>query len=145
MRDENGCFVNVTISNNNSYAIISKQDWYIPETYNVYGYNPVTDRKTGRWIFDNIINKDCSMDNIKSVFMCDNKLIVQYTSDIDFVLCKTKEECRRLYNGLEKATDKSNKTILYNHELVDSMKPWLYDMLEEKTGWNRKVFYKNKG
>ena len=125
--------------------MIAKKDWYIPETYNVYGYNPVTDRKTGRWIFDNIINKNCCMDNIKNVFMCENKLIVQYTSDIDFVVCKSKEECRRLYNGLEENIGENRKTVFFNNELAKGMRSWLYDIIEEKTGWRRGAILKKKG
>ena len=92
LRNEEGMFVENVITNRDKYAIIAKSDWFIPETYNVYGYNPVTDRKTGRWIFDNIINVNCNKYNLKNVFMCDNKLIVQYDNDFDFVLCKRMSE-----------------------------------------------------
>ena len=145
IRNEDGLFVENRIANNPEYAIIAKSDWYIPETYNVFGYNPVSDRKTGRWIFDNIINKDCCRENIKNVFMLDNKLIVQYDSDVDFVLCKNTDECRRLYNGLEAAMDKKNKYVFFTDTLVEARKSWLYNLLEEKTGWSRDVLYKKKG
>lgn len=145
LRDENGMFVENVIKNRVSYAIIAKSDWYIPETYNVYGYNPVSDRKTGRWIFDNIINVNCSKDNLKNVFMCDNKLIIQYNTDFDFVLCKNKAECLRLYNGLENAMGKKNKFVIFSNYLVDARKPWLYNELEKKTGWDRDILYKKKG
>jgi len=145
LRDENGLFVENKIKNRTTYAIIAKSDWYIPETYNVYGYNPVSDRKTGRWIYDNIINVNCNKYNLKNVFMCDNKLIIQYDTDFDFVLCKNKNECLRLYNGLERAKDKKNKFVIFSGYLVDARKPWLYNELEKKTGWDRETLYKKKG
>lgn len=145
LRDENGLFVENKIKNRTTYAIIAKSDWYIPETYNVYGYNPVSDRKTGRWIYDNIINVNCNKNNVKNVFMCDNKLIVQYDTDFDFVLCKNKSECLRLYNGLEHTKDKHNKFVIFSGYLVDARKSWLYSELEKKTGWNRETLYKKKG
>ena len=145
IRNEDGLFVENRVANNPEYAIIAKSDWYIPETYNVFGYNPVSDRKTGRWIFDNIINKNCCRENIKNVFMLDNKLIVQYDSDVDFVLCKNTDECRRLYNGLEGAMDKKNKYVFFTDTLVEARRAWLYNLLEEKTGWNRHVLFKKKG
>lgn len=145
LRTNDGIFVENTIKNNPNYAIIAKSDWYVPETYNVYGYNPVSDRKTGRWIFDNIINKDCCRENLKNVFMLDNKLIIQYNDDIDFILCKNAEECRRLYNGLEHATGKKNKFVLFSDTLVNARRTWLYNKLEEKTGWSRAILYKKKG
>lgn len=145
IRNEDGLFVENRVANNPEYAIIAKSDWFIPETYNVFGYNPVSDRKTGRWIFDNIINKDCCRENIKNVFMLDNKLIVQYDGDVDFILCKNTEECMRLYNGLEGAMDKKNKFVFFTNTLVEARKSWLYNLLEEKTGWSRDVLYKKKG
>lgn len=145
LRNDEGLFVENRIKNNAKYAIIAKSDWYIPETYNVYGYNPVSDRKTGKWIFDNLINADCSRDNIKNVFMCDNKLIVQYNTDFDFVLCKNASECLRLYNALERSMDKKNKYVFFSSYLVESRKPWLYNELEKKTGWSRETLYRKKG
>lgn len=145
LRDENGLFVENRIKNRKTYAIISKADWFIPETYNVYGYNPVSDRKTGRWIFDNLVNSNCDKYNSKNVFMCDNKLIIQYDSGLDFVLCKNKSECLRLYNGLENAMPKKNKFVVFSGYLVDARKPWLYNELEKKTGWDRDRLYKKKG
>ena len=145
LRDENGMFVENVIKNRTTYAIIAKSDWYIPETYNVYGYNPVSDRKTGRWIFDNIINVNCSKENIKNVFMCDNKLIVQYNTDFDLILCKTKNECLRLYNALEGAMGKKNKFVIFSGYIVQARKTWLYNEIEKKTGWRRETIYKKKG
>lgn len=145
LRNDEGLFIENKITNNEKYAIISKADWFIPETYNVYGYNPVSDRKTGKWIFDNLINVNCNKYNIKNVFMCDNKLIIQYDSDLDFVLCKNKKECLRLYNALESNLDKKNKFVIFSNYLVDARKPWLYNELEKKTGWDRETLYKKKG
>lgn len=145
LRNEEGMFIENKITNNEKYAIIAKSDWYIPETYNVYGYNPVSDRKTGRWIFDNLINVNCDKYHMKNVFMCDNKLIIQYDSDLDFVLCKTPKECLRLYNALEYNMGKKNKYVLFSNYLVDARKSWLYNELEKKTGWDRDTLYKKKG
>lgn len=144
-RNEFGMFVENKIKNNNKYAIIAKSDWYIPETYNVYGYNPVSDRKTGRWIYDNIINKDCTKENLKNVFMCHNKLIIQYTTDIDFVICKNADECLKLYNALQAETPKKNKYVIYSAYIAQGRISWLYDLIEEKTGWNRNMIVKTQG
>jgi hypothetical protein len=145
LRNEEGMFIENKISNNEKYAIIAKSDWFIPETYNVYGYNPVSDRKTGKWIFDNLINNNCCRENMKNVFMCDNKLIIYKDLDFDFVICKNKNECLRLYNALESNTGKKNKFVIFSSYLVDSRKSWLYNELEKKTGWDRDTLYKKKG
>lgn len=137
LRNEDGKFIENVVANNSSYAIIQKADWYIPETYYVYGYNPKTDRKTGRWIFDNIINKNCTRDNIKNIFMCDNKLIIQYGTDFDFVVCKNSDECVRLYTAFEHEVDPKNKYIIFSNHITKARKSWFYDQMEEKTGWDR--------
>ena len=87
LKNDNGLFVENKISNNNQYAIIAKNDWFIPETYNVYGYNPQTDKKTGKWILDNILLKNCNKDNLKNIFIFNEKLIIQYNLDFDFITC----------------------------------------------------------
>ena len=143
-RNEDGMFVDHIISNNKKYAIIAKSDVYTPETYHVYGYSPLTDKKTGRWIFDNIVNRDCSRDNFKSVFMLNNKLIVKYNDDFDMVICKNSDECARLYEGLRVNTDRKNKFVAYTGFVVNSMKSRYYDMIEEKTGWPRSAIVSTK-
>ena len=77
--------------------------------------------------------------------MCDNKLIIHRDSDFDFVLCKNKNECLRLYNALESNINKKNKFVIFSGYLVDSRKTWLYNELEKKTGWDRETLYKKKG
>lgn len=145
LRDKSGKFVVNRIVNNEKYTIVAKEDWWIPETYNVYGYDPLTNRKTGQWIFDNIVNKNCCRENFKNIFMCGNKLIIQYNTDFDFVVCKNPDECIRLYNGLMAATDPKNKFIMYSNFISKGRKSWLYDQIEEKTGWSRDAIMKNKG
>lgn len=143
-RNEIGTFIENRIENNNTYAIIAKEDWYIPEDYHVYGYNPMTERKTGRWIYDNIINKNCCRENLKNVFMCNNKLIVQYNGDIDLIICKNAAECMRLYNKLQDTTPKSNKFVFYSAFLDKNRIEWLYDLIEDKTGWPRTKIQRSK-
>jgi hypothetical protein len=77
--------------------------------------------------------------------MCDNKLIIYRDSDFDFILCKNKQECLRLYNGLESNLDKKNKFVIFSNYITEARKPWLYNELEKKTGWNRETLYKKKG
>jgi hypothetical protein len=144
IRNEYGIFEENIILDNNNYAIIAKDKWFIPETYHVYGFNPITDRKTGRWIYDNLINKDCSKENLKLVYMCHNKLIIQYNNDIDLVICNNDNECLRLYNKLEQETPKKNKYVMYTAYIADSRISWLYDLIQEKTGWNRNMIIRNK-
>lgn len=143
-RNKDGIFVDHIVANNKSYAIINKSDVYTPELFHVYGYNPVTDKKTGRWIYDNIIAKDCSKENFKNVFVMDNKLIIMYNGDFDLVICKDNDTCSRLYEGLRLETGKQKMFVQFTGNATKAMKPKYYDMIQEKTGWNRKVLSSRK-
>ena len=138
-RNKDGLFVDHIVANNKNYAIIAKSDVYTPEVFNVYGYSPMNDKKTGRWIFDNLISNDCSRENFKNVFILDNKLVIQHGTDFDLVICRNPDECSRLYEGLRLETGTKNKYVQYSGNVVKSMKPRFYDMIQEKTGWIRRA------
>ena len=136
LRDENGMFVENVILDNKDYIIINKHEWLIEETFNVFGYHPSKDRKNFDFIYNEIIMKNISRNNIKRIYTHQNKLIIQYDTDFDFVTCKNKDEAIRLYNALEKKVGK-NKYILFTKTLNKNLSSWFINKLEEKTGRSR--------
>ena len=136
LRDETGRFVENVIVDNDDFLILTKDEWLVEETFSVYGYHPNKDRKDFNFILNEMILKDCGIDNVKRVFVFNNRLIIQYDSDFDFVTCKTADECKRLYNTLQKYVGK-NKYVLFTGELTKEMSTWMLNEIEEKTGWDR--------
>jgi hypothetical protein len=144
IRNEYGMYTTNVISNNENYAIIAKNDWYIPETYHVYGYHPSKDRKTGRWIYDNIITHEHSIDNMKNIFYYKNKLIVQHNNDIDIIICKTKNEAKRLYDKCEQLSRNVYQYLFFTGEINKGRIKWLIQTIQEKTGWTYNKIIKNE-
>ena len=136
LRDENGMFVENVIVDNKDYVILNKHEWLIEETFNVFGYHPSKDRKNFEFIYKEIIMNDISKNNIKRIYTHQNKLIIQYDTDFDFVTCKNKDEAIRLYNMLEKKIGK-NRYILFTKTLNKNLSSWFINKLEEKTGRSR--------
>lgn len=142
-RNEYGKFVDNVIIDNSDYNIIAKDEWYVEETFHVYGYHPIKDRKTFDFILNEIILKDNNKENIKRVFTYKNKLIIQYNNDIDMVSCKTAGEAKRLYAALDKSVS-DKKYILFTGSLcTKNMSTWVLNKMEEKTGWTRNSCYRS--
>lgn len=143
IRDEHGKFVEHAIIDNDRYIILDKAEWYVDEKFNVYGYHPIKNRKTFKFILDNIVLKDLERDTSRRIFTYKNKLVVQYDSDFDFVTCKTQEEAERLYDTIQSETD-GNPYLLFTGRLSKDMSRWFVDEMMEKTGWTRATCTKSK-
>lgn len=138
LRDKTGKFVENVIVDNNDYLILAKDDWFIEDTFSVYGYHPYNDRKNFDFLVNEIILNGCDRDNVRRIFVYNNRLIIQYDTDFDFVTCKTVDEVRRLYSTLEKHLG-DNKNILFTGALTKEMSSWFLNELEKKTGWSRQT------
>ncbi len=138
-RNEDGKFVDNVIIDKNQHIIVAKNEWLVEETFNVYGYNPIRDRKTYDFILNEIIlNNIISKDDIRSITTYNNKLFINYIGDFDFVVCKNDSEAQRLYKTLERDIPKEyNKYVLFLGEINKLQVPRLLDRMMEKTGWKR--------
>lgn len=135
-RNKAGKYVPNIIIDNENYTIIAKDEWLVEETFNVFGYHPIKDRKTFEFILNEIIKKDDNKYNVKRVFTYNNRVIVQYDDDIDIITCKTSQESHRLYDALKANTN--SKYIFYTGNVSKATATsWLLNKLEEKTGWSR--------
>ena len=141
-RDEKGKYVECIIKDDTSYKIIAKDDWYVEETFNVYGYHPYKDRKNYDFIKNEMLLKENEYDDIKRVFHFNHRLIIQNDTDIDIITCKTPKEAERLHNALEKDLS-GNKNIFFTGKLKRNLSSWILNEIEKKTGWSRQVCLKN--
>lgn len=140
-RNKVGKFVDHVFIDSVDHLIVDKAEWYVEETFNVYGYNPKTDRKTYSFIFNNlIVNNPDTGDAMKRIMVYNNKLLIEYTEDFDFVLCRDKQQCMDLYDKLEADISKLKKKYIVFMGIVnsDAAPKWL-DRLQEKTGWPRQA------
>ena len=136
-RNKSGKFIPNIIIDDENYTIIAKHEWLVEETFNVYGYHPVKDRKTFDFVLNEMVLKDCERDNIKRIFSFNNRVLIQYDSDIDIITCKTASDAKRLYSELKKTTD-GNKFLIFTEGMTSkNISTWVLNKLEEKTGWKR--------
>lgn len=145
-RNDDGKFIDVQIIDKKEYKIIAKDEWYVEEKFNVYGYHPKKDRKDYTFIVNELFLK--TLNNIHDVLRVNvlaNKVIISHSEDFDFVVCKNHEEAERLYDTLQK--DKllsKNKSVLFFGDIVGStQKKLMYNKIAEKTGWDMSLCKKN--
>lgn len=139
-RNEDGKFIENVITDSD-YKIIAKHDWKVEEKFSVYGYHPKKQRKDAHFILNEMVLKDVCRENTKRIFIYNNKVVIQYDTDFDFITCKTDKEAERLYDILEKQVIKlkKNKFILFTDKLNKHMSTWFLNELEKKTGWTREA------
>lgn len=139
-RDEYGRLVeNVIVDDRGAHVIVDKDSWYVPESFKVYGYHPVKDRKDFDFILNELVLSKEKHQDIRRVFVYLNKVIIQYDLDFDFVTCKTKDEAQRLYDTLEKYSNGADYVFFTGTLRTAEQSTAMLNKLEEKTGWSRTV------
>ena len=144
LRNKEGLFIDHVIVDNSNYALIRKEEWWEEEYFNVYGYDPIKDKKTFQFIMDEIVLKDVSKANMKRIFLHKHRVYIQYDSDFDFITCRNEEDAKRLYDAILKKCGK-NKYILFTGQIPKNQVTWIYDKIQEKTGWSRMTIKRTKG
>lgn len=139
-RDDDGKFVNVKLTDNKKYKVIAKDEWYIEEMFNVYGYHPTKDRKDYSFIMKNLFLK--KLEKIHDIFRVNvlyNKVIISHSEDFDFIICKNHDEAERLYTSFQNDENIcNNKNIVFFGNIVGKTNiSNMYDRMQEKTGWDR--------
>lgn len=144
LRNEYGKFVDQKTTNEN-WAIADKFPCLEEETFWVYGYNPHTERKTFRWILDNLVITPAEeKENLVMIYIYLNKVIFKYEDDFTFVVCKNNSDAIRMYNLIEEMTKKTRNVLLTGATVTKSDRGQMtIDMLEEKTGWTRRKITSN--
>jgi len=137
LKDENGKIINFE-TNDDNWIIYDRENYDKEESFWVYGYHPVFQRKDFNWIFENLIATDNNKYNIKQILVFRNKLLINTTYKLDMILCKNESDCIRLYNELEKESiGKKVKYIVFSGDGYHSKlkKNW-FDRIKKLTGWS---------
>lgn len=136
-RNNDGKFIINRIIDSNDYTIIAKELWLVEETFNVYGFHPIKDRKNFDFILNNMLLKDINDNDVRRVFVFNNRVIIQYNNDIDIITCKTSSEAIRLHDTLQKNTINIKNIIYTGRVRSKQIASWVLNKIEEKTGWKR--------
>ena len=136
LRNKDGKFIENYFIHAASHKILDKNEWLIEETFHVYGFDPIRERKNFDYIYNNIILKNTSI--YSRILVYNNKLIHHYDDDFDMVICKSPSQAVELYDMIEKMIDtKKIPTIFFMGKISGSMSTWILNEIEKKTGWPR--------
>ena len=140
IKDASGKFVNYETTDEN-WIVIDRAEYYIEETFWVYGYHPKLQRKTFEWIFDKFIAKDAKNKYMfKTVQILYNKLLIECNDKLEIVICKNKSDAIRMYNQIEQwCIKKKFKYVIFMGRIEQSKhkNQWI-EKIKNLTGWNSK-------
>lgn len=138
LRNEYGEFVEHE-TNNKNWIVYDKAPYYKEETFWVYGYHPLIQRKNFDFIFENIVKaKAMKKDTMLNIMVYKNKLLFETTNNLDLVICKNHSDCIRLYNTIEEESKKIKlKFILFNGDWNTRDKSKIIvEKIKKLTNWN---------
>ena len=128
-------------TNEENWLIHDRRSYKIEETFWVYGYHPKLQRKDFNWILDNLVLNELRVHgNFKTMAVYRNKLLIQFNTTLEMVICKNEHESIRLYNKIEEIlTKKRLRNVIYVGNLRRSKykREWM-DKIQELTGWDRR-------
>lgn len=138
-RNEDGKYIDNIIEGCNTHIILEKADWFVEETFQIYGLHPQKQKKPYTYILNDMIlpNVDNPYD-MKRVMIYHNKLIIQYLEDFDFIVCYNELQCEKLYDKLQSDLEKMKKkyVVFMGHIVPQLVSEWI-ERFEDKTGWTR--------
>lgn len=141
-RNDDGKFINVEIIDNQEYKVIARDEWYIEERFNVYGYHPKKDRKDYSFIVNELFLKKIEqIHDILRVNILNNKIFISHSEDFDFITCKNHDEAERLYTAFQndERLSKNKNVVFFGNFVGRSQIIEVYDKMIEKTGWDREA------
>lgn len=144
LRDMYGDMVNHETDSEN-WVVYDKAPYKIEETFWVYGYSPLHQRKTFSFIYDEIVvPKTKTKGDFLNFIVFKNKLLLETMNTQDLIICKNKSDCIRLYNELQRMCyeDKRCKYYMFCGDWGIGKKNKYHfekaiDKIHKLTSWNR--------
>lgn len=139
LRNEYGKLVE-HITNHPKWVVYDKCERFVEETFWVYGHCPKTDRKTFKWIFDNMIVGGLVRDyDIERILIYKNKIIIKYDDgNMGIVICKNTSDAMRFYDLLQTWCKKMRQIFFLGFfDKISDRRRELENELIEYTGWSK--------
>ena len=137
LKDENGKIINFE-TNDENWVIYERENYDKEETFWVYGFHPVFQRKDFNWIYKNLISNNTSKYNLKQILVYQNKLLISSIDSLNMVMCKNISDCIRLFNELERESANNKlKYVVFSGDAFHSKlrKSW-FEKMKKLTNWN---------
>ena len=118
------------------WTILASDDYFIEETFWVYGYNPKKERPTITDIVKKLMVNAYAKKTVKQVIVIYNKLLIYSDEQFDMVICKNILDAQRLHHTLAKITHKQKvKSLLFMGTSSKANIGRYYDVIHDNTGW----------
>ena len=145
VRDKYGRYREYETSDD-GWMVVDRADYFIEETFWVYGYHPRLQRKTFSWVFDEFVRRpDGDKSSIRSVALYLNKIMIETDDKLELVLCKNKRDAIRFYNKMEEWCLKRRMRYVAFMGDVDRSRhkaQWV-DKIRKLTNWKDKKIMRN--
>lgn len=131
---------------NDEWLVVYKEKWYIEESFWVYGYHPLYDRKNCQFILSSFIDPmiNATKDMFMRIVIYHNKLLFDLNNNLNFVICKNVHESKRLYDFISKyAEEKKIKQIIWCGMCQRQSAVYWIDKIQAKTNWDRHKIIRN--
>jgi hypothetical protein len=119
------------------WTVLADSKYDLEESFWVYGYNALTERKTINDIIRILMIGLYDPRRTKQIVIVHNKLLFYDEERFDMVICKCKKDAQRLHHALnEAATENKIKALYFMGTAGKGMLGEYYDIIHEHTGWN---------
>lgn len=138
--DDTGTFQQYQ-TNEDNWIVVDRCSYNIEESFWVYGYHPILQRKNFKWVYDNFIlpvKEDRGM--FISLLVFKNKVLMDINGKLEMVICKNERDSIRFFNEIEDrcGKDKIRRIAFMGDVDRSSYKREWMDRIQELTGWDRK-------
>ena len=127
-------------TSHDEWIVYDKAPYYIEDTFWVYGFHPLFQRKTIHYIFDEIIKPNASKKStFLNIMLYKNKLFFETTYNSDLVICKNKSDAIRLYNTIERyCSDNKLKYVMLSGDWnTNNLRSEIIEKIHKLTNWNK--------
>jgi hypothetical protein len=112
-------------------------DYKLEESFWLYGFNPLTERKTIVDIIQLLMVGLNDPDKTEQIVVVNDKLIIHVEDQFDMVICKCKSDAQRLHHALAKAASNNQlKKLYFMGTAGKKMCGDYYEMIHDHTGWS---------
>lgn len=118
------------------WTILDSSEYFIEETFYIYGLSPIYDRPTINEIVKRVVSGAYAKKMVKQIIVVHNKLIIYNEDQFDMIICKNIDDAQRLHHTLAKIAKKQKiKSLLFMGTAQPAQIGRMYDLIHEKTNW----------
>lgn len=125
------------------WTILDDREYDIEETFWVYGYSPIYERKTIIDIMRLFAKNSYSEKKSKQIIVVHNKLLIHNEETFEMVICKCTKDAQRLHHTIAKAARKNKmKGLVFMGTASEATTSTMYDIIKENTDWPMKKIWR---